>query len=690
MIDMGDRTVYTRAYDPAQRIIAEAIRRKKDILAQIQDYRFDAYTKLIVHDATKSDTNNIFLITETQSTSFWEQPDKYKEVITSRKQSANIAAEDNLVSVGHMLNFNRNRILLGEYSIVSPTAKDAMEHYNYYLLDTVYIDDRPIFILGIEPKNEYDPLFVGEIQIVDSTYDVVGVDVGFSKGISFPFYEKVRYYQNLAPIEEQYWLPIEIGLTGTVVFPIPIPRIPSKLDFEHVASICGYHIDTGHDDGTFGEYNIEVDEKADDIDSATWFARQTIPLTDLELQGYERIDSLENLPASISKRLLQGVAVAAYLLTVGEPDIFHFNRVEGPYLGFGTELDRLVPNTSLRLKTGYGFDEKNWQHEFGFRYRLSERYKLWIGAKWQDEIIHRPTIISGPRYNPSFYALLVKLDPFDYYREKGYEVSFSVKPISHTRLRVAYNDYTQLSRPKSTDFGFLGKSTDPRDNPPIIDGKLRVMKVSLRYDSRQLIKNKGRDLIYSSIQYIRIDAGMEYASPDFIDNDFDFRRYYLSIYRRQRTFGTGITSIFAYAGKSEGTLPPQKHFIVDYHDPEFYTGRTFNTLDECNFEGNRVAVIRANHDFGPYMMRWTGEGFFGKIPFGLSLHGGVFWTDFKDHPFETDNGFSRIAPKAYSEAGFGFNNLTPFLMPFNLAIYFSWQFSAYDTEHFNWRISFKL
>lgn len=91
--------------DEATRIIRNAIARKNDVLSRIHDYRYDAYTKLVIRDAAKSrdSAEAVFLITETQTTAYWEQPDRYQKVITARYQSRNLTAEDNLVSVGQIV-----------------------------------------------------------------------------------------------------------------------------------------------------------------------------------------------------------------------------------------------------------------------------------------------------------------------------------------------------------------------------------------------------------------------------------------------------------------------------------------------------------------------------------------------------------------------------------------------------------
>ncbi len=688
VIYMGERKVYTRAYDPAQKIIAAAIARKKDILSRFHDYSYDSYAKFVLSDPAKADSENIFIIIESQTTSYWERPDKYKEVITARQQSANIPSNaDVIMVVGEMLNFNKNRIELDDYSVVSPTATDAMDHYNYYLLDTVYYDERAVFVLEMEPKNEYEPLLAGEIHIIDSTFEVVRVDGSFSKGLNFPFIKNARYYQHLAPIEGGYWLPVQIGFSGQIDFNMPLPGVPSVLDFEQVASIYSYQIETGHPKGTFDEYEIVINDDADDIDSAAWAARQTIPLTDDEQHGYKRLDSLENLPKPIGKKVARGFLAAALLFALGDYDLFHYNRVEGLYLGPKFELDRLNHNARLQLKTGYAFKDKRWQYRYGISYRLHRRQKLWLVVTVKDEIVHRATIISKPSFNPTFNALLFKTDPFDYYREKGYEVLASVKPVNHTRLQVGYRDFRQLIKSKQTGYGIFRRRIDPRENPAIVEGKMRTVTASLSYDSRKLIKSKGRDFISFYNRYTRAKAGIEYASPDIIDNDFHFRRYYLEMRGRYRIPELGIMSLFGYLGSSDWEMPQQRLFVADYNDPYMFKKLSFSTFGENNFGGDRIALIYACHDFGKYMSRNSGVELLKKIPFGFAVYGGAFWSEFKNSPVDIS---LRTAPTAYTEIGFGLTNLTPFMMPFNLSAYFTWQLSAYDTEPFAFSIGFDI
>jgi hypothetical protein len=62
------------------------------------------------------------------------------------------------------------------------------------------------------------------------------------------------------------------------------------------------------------------------------------------------------------------------------------------------------------------------------------------------------------------------------------------------------------------------------------------------------------------------------------------------------------------------------------------------------------------------------------------VHGGAFWTDFANHVPVLGDALISTATQPYVEAGFGIGNLTPFLAPFNFAIFTTWQLSSYPTR----------
>src|SRR5947209_1288550 len=192
----------------ARGLIARAIARKHEVYAGIHDYRCDAYVKFVVRDLMRhaDSAASVVLITETRTSAYWEQPDHYQETILARRQSNNLSAERNLVSVGEIVNFSRDRIDLQKYSLVSPIADDALDHYDYRVLDTLAVDGRRVFRLAIQPGSEASPLFAGMIDIADSSYDVLRIDVGVNGAVRFNMLRNLRYQQRLKDVGGGRWM----------------------------------------------------------------------------------------------------------------------------------------------------------------------------------------------------------------------------------------------------------------------------------------------------------------------------------------------------------------------------------------------------------------------------------------------------------------------------------------------------
>jgi hypothetical protein len=671
----------TAAEDRARRIIQAAIARKHELFHRIHDYRYAAAVKFVVRDLARPPDSaaSVLLITETRTRAYWEQPDRYQETILARRQSSNLDAEQNLVTVGEIVNFNRDRIDLRRYSLVSPIADDALDYYDYRVLDTLAVEGRRGFRLALRPKSDASPLFVGVIDIADSTYDVLAIDVGVNRTVRFNFVRNVRYRQRLRDMGDGRWMPYEIRLTGEVHIGIPVPGFPGDLTFEHVASLGDFRFDEGSRPPDLREFRVVVSDAADHPDSAVWAGPRAIPLTPAESSAWARIDSLSRQPSSLGTRVRQGIGAAVFLST--DPDFFHFNRVDGTYLGLGRTWPE-VPGLTLDTRLGYATGSERWQYGTGARLRLSETQRLWIGASYHDETVTRPTFVSRA-YNPTFRALLFRLDPLDYYRERGLTLALGAKLVDFTRLEVRYHDDRQTSLPVVTDYSLFSARRPQRPNPTIVDGMLRSVSGTFTYDSRSQLRRQDADVYLPSLTWTRLTLGAEIAAHDVLGGDFAFRRYSVLVERRQRTLNLGVTTIFAAGGVATGWVPPQRYFAVDFgmRALTFQAGG-FNTPRDSNYSGTRAAMLTVRHDFDRLLFAKSGLPLIRSLPFTLSVHGGVFWTDFHAHPPNPGDSLLLTAPRAYTEAGFGLGNLTPFLSPLNLAVHFTWQLSSYPTRRF--------
>ncbi len=706
----------------ADSIIARAIARRHAMLAAVRSIGYDAYVKFVARDPLKpQDSAQAFLfISETRSTAYWEHHGRFQEDVLARRQAAGLEIPRSLVAVDGILDVDRRTISLApyatvaraselgrnggglgrgrssasKYAIPSPLARSSSGRYRYRLLDTVTVGGRPAFRLAVTPRSAAEPLFDGTVMIADSTWDLLAMDVGVNEAVQFPSVLNLRLQELFEDVGDGRWMPTLIRLTGDVrpritvplvprqVAGVPVPGLPERLGFEQVAVLAGYRFDLESPPPGVGEYRVVVRDSADGGDSAAWAAPPAIPLTAAEQTAWERADSAGRNPPLVLK---VGQGVGQVLDVVSSPGFFHFNRVDGYYLGAAHDW-RASPGLVFSTRLGYGLGSEIWQYRVGGHARLSEDRRLWLGAWYHDETVAHPTLVSS-QYNPTFRALFARTDPLDYYRERGTGISVGMKLFDLTSLDLTYNDARQSTLDTLPGYSFRSRRYPTRGNLPALDGHLRSLAATFTWDSRPYLRRAGEDFRLGAPSWARVSAGVEVAAPSVIPNDFSYRRYTLAIERSQPLLGMGTTTLSAAGGIATGFVPPQRYFTVDY-GMEFLAveGSGFTTLNGTNYYGNRAAVVTVRHDFGRLLFARSGLPLVRSLPFSLSLNGGAFWADFVDHvPYPADTALA-TASRPYVEAGFGLGNLTPFLSPFNLAVQFAWQLSSYPTRRFRFGI----
>jgi hypothetical protein len=683
-----DRVLITAQDDAARRIIASAIRRKQEIRGSMHDYRYDGDVRLVVRDLSKpvDSASSILLITESRTSAYWEQPNRYQETIVARRQTGNLVAERNLVSVGQIVNFSRDRVQLGRFELASPIADDALDRYDYHVLDTLAVDGRRVFRLSLEPKPDGTPAFAGIIDIADSTFDVTGIDVGVNNAVRLGLLRNVRYQQRFGDMGGGRWMPRSIELTADIHLPIG----SAQFRLQHVATLSGFRFNEGQRPAGLGEYRIVVADSADRPDILTFSGARATPLTAAEQAAWTRIDSIAHAPASPGRRAVR--AVIGTLAVVGNPDFFHFNRVDGVYVGAGWTWfnPAAMPGTEPTLKLGHADASKLWQYRAGDRVRLSEASRFWVGATYHDETMTRPTFTSSG-YRPTLRALFSRIDPLDYYRERGLVTSLTTKLVDFVQLDAGYTDARQTSLPLAVSkplFGgsrdSAGKSRPMRPNDPIDDGYMRSISAAVIYDSRPMLRQAGRDVRLTAPQWTRLSMEAELSPGRALASDFDYRRYSVRFDRRQQSFGMGVTTFLATAGIGTSGLPVQRFFRVDGGARVLEAqAAPFGTLLDSSFTAPRAAVIAVQHDFDRLLFTKSGLPLVRDIPFTLAVRGGMFWTDFPG-----SSAGRNVAGNPYREVGFSVGNLTPFASPFNLTTRFEWQLSHYPTTRFRFSLGF--
>lgn len=701
----------------ARSIVARAIARRTATLAAVRQYRYQAYVKIAARDDAEpaESTRSILVLAEVKSSAYWEHHGLYQETIDARHRSHDGGFGRQLVSVVEIVHLRRNRVELVSgidparsvgasgrpayrrdesdvirYQIVSPIATDALEHYDYALLDTVVVAGRRVLRIAVSPKSETTPLFTGTLDVDDSSWDVVALDLGVDDAVQFPTVSELRYQQHWTDVGGDRAMPTEIRLSGTLhpkvsarwiprtVAGVHLPEFPRQVSFEQIAQLTGFAFDEGVRPADVPEYRVVLSDQADDADSAIWLAPAAVPLDTVERVVWARGDSEDRHPAFLLRMSRSIDAAQRFWLGPGS---FHFNRVDGFYLG--TFHDWYASRgLVLTTKLGYGWGSHVWQYRAGGRVLVAAARQVWLGAYVHDETVGWPSLAPGS-YDPSASALVQHVDPNDYYRERGLTLLTDTKVIDFTRFELRYDDARQTTQDTIAGSGFRSTRFPPLPNPPIRDGRMRALSGTVTFDSRQMLKSRGLEYRLSGTTWTRVTLGVEASAPALIASDFDFQRYTFQVEQHLPLLGLGTTSVTVAGGVASHGAPPQRYFTVGYGIRLLAAeGTGFNTLSRTAFVGNRALLVSLRHDFGRQLFHDSGLPLLRGIPATLSLHAGAFWAELKNNTPSPADTMLQTTGKAYREAGFTLGNLTPFLSPFDLAASFTWQLSSYPTNRF--------
>lgn len=276
--------------DPAISIMKEVIRRKQIWRENLKNYTVDAYSR----QQLKTDTS-IVSITESISQAYWDKELGNREILKSRRQTANIEGSDNFAGVSYLPNFYDDNLEIVEFDVVGVTHPRALSFYNFELVNFTKIDDKVIFEIDVTSKRKLQPLFEGTIFVQDEDYALVSVRLRPNSVIVFPppVQEFNMYYeQQFSNFGGDYWLPVDFRMEGTVEVGVPGLRFP-PIGFKQVSKLNDYKVNTDIPDSIFTDQNwFSVDSTTiDKTDSLFTATVDVVPLSKVELEAYDTLDS---------------------------------------------------------------------------------------------------------------------------------------------------------------------------------------------------------------------------------------------------------------------------------------------------------------------------------------------------------------------------------------------------------------
>lgn len=265
--------------------------------------------------------------------------------------------------------------------------------------------------------------------------------------------------------------------------------------------------------------------------------------------------------------------------------VFRYNRVEGLFLGLGTEKKYYwdgFRHWNAYGSVGYGFKAHKWRGNLGmtrqFSLRNTDGYELLeIGAEGYSLTDSKDQWIIQSMEN-TLAALLIHEDYRDYFQREGFTAHaayYTIQGYFKAEAKVAYlvDRYDSLSN--RVDWALFGGDKTFRRNPAIQPGRMRSVMASIGLNTvtKTAFGQEGWS-VYGTAEFAKKSYG----------GDYDFDQYVLDLRRFQPLGRYENINIRLRGGTASGLLPQQKAYELG----------GFGTLSAFPFKseaGNRMLLV---------------------------------------------------------------------------------------------------
>jgi hypothetical protein len=370
--------------NPANEIIRNAIKNKKDNSAKTARYTADFYSRGIfrvknlpktilgqkldffdeIIDSTRS---GILYLSETVSRITFQKPDKMKEEIIASKVSGrdngfsfNNASSANFDFYDNYLEFDAN--------VVSPIADNAFNYYRYQFEGSFFTENRQqINKIKIIPRRETEPVMSGYIYIVDDTHAIYAVDVNFTgTQIQNTALNTLALKQNFS-----YNSATKVWAKNTQTLDFDAGMFGINMSGRFTYVYTNFTFPEKFEKKTFNAEVIKFEENANKKDDSFWNTIRPVPLTGEETTDYIKKDALQEKKKS--KTYLD--SIDAKRNKFGLADIVNGYSYSNSFKKWSINYNGPLLNTSFNTVQGWNTniglsyfkrnEEKNTYYQFG-------------------------------------------------------------------------------------------------------------------------------------------------------------------------------------------------------------------------------------------------------------------------------------------------------------------------------------
>ena len=557
-------------------------------------------------------------------------------------------------------NFCNNNVAIINKDFLSPIADNANLFYNYYLMDSVFLDSTKCFVIKCRPKNKKDLAYTGTLWITDTSFAIKQLDLEITKEVNFNLVDHVRIQQLNIPTTAGSWVPSQTRVL--IKFATQLKRLVALTQRTYNSN--KFYVVNQPKQIDFYKTRITFAEDAITKESTWWKKERHEPLTSLESEGYNMIDTVREIP------FVRGATNVLYFLFTGYKDVgpidighyinvYGYNKYEGSriQIGFRTNA-KFSKNWVIRGYGAYGFQDKGFKYNAQLE-RIISRYP-WsnIGIQYRGDIDQIGTSFNttsninlgqSPNnlYNTFSHigniSKLVRLEEARIWYEKDFNRGiFSTLTYHNVRTTplfpVEFGDqFSIFQQRKYTISEFLFET-----------------KLSAK---EKFIQNGNQRISFGNNKSPVITLNYTLGVKHLLGGDFNYNKLSLSISNRFRMATLGYSQVYLKFGKVFSEIPYTLLEIPRGNETSIFANNTFNVMNYFEFVSDQyIEAFWQQHFNGLFLNRIP---LIKKLNFrevvGMNMVYGTLSQ--KNTIFNNNNNFTVMDDVPYFEGDLGIENI---------------------------------
>ncbi len=538
---------------------------------------------------------------------------KPKEILKARKVSGieNATVNEFIHSMHEDFSVYDNWIEILEKPFVSPFSKQGLFYYEYYIIDSTFIENQWAYKLKFKPKRKQENTFFGNFWVIDSSFAIQRLDMRMSPDVNINLVSRIIIYQEYSYIQNQYWLPKKQKVI--------IDFTPTKKD--KTMGIIGrktlsYQKFTINEEGQKELYKEKDPEEYElleiENEDAFWEASRHEKLSKNEELIYSMIDSVKNVPIyktyiDVFQTLFVGYKVVGPVEIGPYFNIYSNDHVQGHRIQMGVWTSN---NFSKKVRFGgygaYGFRDKRFKYGADLMWVMKKRPRTHLELAYLDDVNYSSestedfssgNLLSGI-YRRKIYMKLIHTQEgkfaFEKYWKKGWSNRFT---LIHRRM----DPYGGVNE---NGGGFNYKYIPDIQNPSVIDTTIAtseiIVKVKYAFKEKFLEGNFFRTSLGSKYPIIEL----QYAAgiKGIFGSKYNYNKLTLGMRGYFYLNPIGWTSYNLKVGKTFGQIPFLLGQIHPGNETYFYDPEAFNGMNKYEFASDTYTSLILTHHFDGFIL----------------------------------------------------------------------------------------